>query len=391
MFHILFAILFFLANVIFAAPLESGYALAPMPSASQAEKVQAYTQIRQRVIEASRRYEGVPYVYGGMTSRGLDCSGFICLSFRDALGVSLPRSASGLYSWAEQIPVEKAQPGDLIFFRTDNTRNITHVGLYLGDKRFIHSASAGARTGVIYSSLNEQYWARAFAGAGRAFPEGASSQADGSTSNTDGIRSGNSGSQGNQSNSGRNSQNWQINSGNEGNQAGTASNKGLFGNTRLMATAVLAPSIDVLQVNGSIIRSFSSQIGFYSELHRQFGLGLELRPEYDFALGVFRLPLTLSIGITEKFTLFAGPALSFGNAEMTIKGNKRNYYGGTSWFGAAGFAFTPSSVKVSDSELSPYIEAAWQSFSNNKNFHIFADTFACFRVLLGIRWRKQVR
>jgi hypothetical protein len=58
-----------------------------------------------------------------------------------------------------------------LFFRTGANANITHVALYLGNRRFIHSASAGANTGVIYSSLDEEYWARTFAGAGRVFPE----------------------------------------------------------------------------------------------------------------------------------------------------------------------------------------------------------------------------
>ena len=155
--------LIFSAVWLFAAPLEGGFATE--------EKAQAYLNARLKVIEAAKKHEGVPYLFGGMTPRGLDCSGFIGLSFRDALGITLPRSASGLHSWSERIPYEKAQPGDFLFFRTGATQNITHVAIYLGNRSFIHSASAGARTGVIISSLNENYWFNAFAGAGRAFPE----------------------------------------------------------------------------------------------------------------------------------------------------------------------------------------------------------------------------
>ncbi|MCL2805700.1 MAG: C40 family peptidase [Treponema sp.] len=167
---VFFAILVFLVPGLFAAPLKSGFALAPVLSASQQEKDLAYTQARQRVIEASRKYEGTPYLYTGISSRGLDCSGLIYISFKDALGVNLPRSASALFSWVERITFDNAQPGDLLFFRTGSTRAITHVALYLGNRRFIHSASAGAKTGVIYSSLNERYWANAYAGTGRAIP-----------------------------------------------------------------------------------------------------------------------------------------------------------------------------------------------------------------------------
>jgi probable lipoprotein NlpC len=156
---------------LFAAPLETGHALAPGASASPEERTQAFMNARLRVIEEAIKYAGTPYRFGGLSTSGLDCSGLLILSFRDALGASLPRSASSLYSWVVRIPVERVQPGDLVFFRTGSTNNITHVGLYIGNRRFIHAASAGSQTGVIYSSLNEQYYIQTFAGAGRAFPE----------------------------------------------------------------------------------------------------------------------------------------------------------------------------------------------------------------------------
>ena len=166
------AILYFSASGLFAAPL-SGYAMVPASTASTEERSQAFEEARQKVIAAAIKYENTPYAYGGITSRGLDCSGLIYLSFKDALGISLPRSSSGQYTWTERTPLDKAQTGDLLFFRTDASGRISHVGLYLGNGYFIHSASAGPRTGVIYSSVNESYWKRTFATAGRAFPEAA--------------------------------------------------------------------------------------------------------------------------------------------------------------------------------------------------------------------------
>lgn len=156
---------------LYAAPLERGYSLAPKVTASPEEKTQAYQYARGKVIEASRKYEGVPYRYGGTTINGLDCSGFIGICFKDALGVILPRSASALYAWVERIPYEKAKAGDFLFFKTGASGGITHVALYLGERRFIHCASSGSKTGVIYSNLDEDYWAETYAGAGRAFPE----------------------------------------------------------------------------------------------------------------------------------------------------------------------------------------------------------------------------
>jgi len=161
---------FFTARVD-AAPLESGYSLAPKKNAPPEEKAYAYQNARIKVLEAAIKYIGVPYRHGGISANGLDCSGFIGICFKDALGIALPRSVSALYSWVEKIPYEKAQPGDFLFFKTGKNENITHVALYLGENWFIHSASAGSKTGVIYSNLGEDYWMEVYAGAGRAFPE----------------------------------------------------------------------------------------------------------------------------------------------------------------------------------------------------------------------------
>jgi len=161
---------FFVCGFIAAAPIDEEFSRA-LISASQEQRDYAFAEARYFVINSAIKYKDTPYIYGGITSSGLDCSGLICLSFKDALGINLPRSALGLYSWTEKIPLDKAQPGDLLFFKTDSTDSITHVALYLGRRRFIHAASAGSRTGVIFTSLDEGSWTRTFAGAGRAFPE----------------------------------------------------------------------------------------------------------------------------------------------------------------------------------------------------------------------------
>jgi len=146
---------------IFAAPLGTVYPKAPNTPPAK---------VREMVLEAAKKYIGTPYAFTGMSSRGVDCSGFIYLSFSDALGVSMPRSAAALQNWAEAIPLDRIQPGDLLFFRTGSTNAINHVGLYAGERRFLHAASAGPQTGVIYSSLDEQYYINTYASAGRVLP-----------------------------------------------------------------------------------------------------------------------------------------------------------------------------------------------------------------------------
>ena len=126
-------------------------------------------EARLTLIETAKSYLGTPYRYAGLSKKGLDCSGFVYVSFKEGLGHETPRSAGSTYAWAEKITTAELQPGDLVFFVTTGP-GISHVGIYMGEGRFIHSASQGPVTGVIYSYLNESYWKRTYKGAGRALP-----------------------------------------------------------------------------------------------------------------------------------------------------------------------------------------------------------------------------
>jgi len=353
-FILLFLAAGFNQAIIFAAPLSGEY-----PRASGATPAEA----RQKVIEAAKKYIGTPYLYAGISVNGLDCSGFIYVSFNDALGVSVPRSAAGIHSWAEVISLDNAQPGDLLFFRTGNTRAITHVGLYIGDRQFLHAASAGSKTGVIYSSLDEQYYVNTYASAGRALPAASANSSTGSGKQKKPAGASNEGSRG----------------------AKPA------GSTRVLVGAAAAFNWDFAQLSGNVLRGFTSQICFGLDFGPMLSFGVELRPEYDDALKVFRLPFTLSWGPNEMFRFFAGPVLSVGNPSFYLNGDYINYYGGTSWLGSAGITFTPFPIKVSNNEFCPYLEAAWQKYLNDEpNTNLLADFLACTRFSTGLRWRMTL-
>ena len=383
--RILYSVIFlFCALGLFAAPLERGFALAPGSSASPEERSQAYINARLSVIETARRYEGTPYRHGGTTAAGLDCSGFIVLIFREALGITPPRTSSGLYTWSVLIPLERAQPGDFLFFTTGTGRSITHVALYLGNRRFIHSASSGAETGVIISSMDEPYWAGTFASAGRAFPEVTPFSVESNpviTGNTV-LASVNSGEQ---NTSGSRHVNLPPVS-----PANTSSENG-----RLLVGVGVAPSWNGFITGGELLRGFSSQFFLYADTYT-FGsrmvFGLEIRPEYDDGLGVFRLPITFSWGPNEKFRIFAGPAFSFGDASISTGNGERQYSGGTSFLGNIGFTAAPFVINSPQGEFAPYFEMAWQSyFSNNNRPDPVSDLSAGFRFSTGVRWLFQIR
>jgi hypothetical protein len=121
--------------------------------------------------------------------------------------------------------------------------------------------------------------------------------------------------------------------------------------------------------------------------------GLELRPEYDGALGVFRLPLTFSWGFSDKIRIFAGPVVSFGDASLSAgEGEERHYTGGTSWLGTIGVTAAPFVINTKKGDFAPYVEAAWQSYSSDSpNRNLAADFSANFRFSTGIRWTMQIR
>lgn len=116
------------------------------------------------LIETVTDWLGTPYRGGGSTSFGTDCSGFVMRVYKQAYGITLVHSSGGLFQSTERVKRDSMREGDLVFFRRSKRSPIYHVGIYLNDGKFIHSASG---KGVVVSSLNEGYWHHNFCGAGR--------------------------------------------------------------------------------------------------------------------------------------------------------------------------------------------------------------------------------
>ncbi|MEW5944426.1 MAG: C40 family peptidase [Pseudomonadota bacterium] len=135
-----------------------GEALAPAARPSQVAP-------SSDVIMYALSLIGVNYKYGGTSpATGLDCSGFVKHVFDQTTGLSLPHNALAISRFGSKISTNELQPGDLVFFKTLR-RAFSHVGIYLGDNRFVHAATNGG--GVEIVSLKESYWAKRFNGARR--------------------------------------------------------------------------------------------------------------------------------------------------------------------------------------------------------------------------------
>ena len=121
---------------------------------------------REELVATARRFLGVPYLWGGMTAHGIDCSGLVSRVYH-ANGVRLPRDADLQFETPDAAPVERdaLRPGDLLFFGED-AKNITHVGLYLGDGRFINATTYEAPV-VREDRLDDPHWSSIYQGARR--------------------------------------------------------------------------------------------------------------------------------------------------------------------------------------------------------------------------------
>jgi cell wall-associated NlpC family hydrolase len=109
---------------------------------------------------------GTPYRYGGNTpDGGFDCSGLVAYVFRDVAGIVLPRTAEEISAiGAPEIDRDRLESGDLVFFR-HHTRGVTHVGIYVGEGRFVHAPNEGGT--VRLDRLDDNYWREHFRSAKR--------------------------------------------------------------------------------------------------------------------------------------------------------------------------------------------------------------------------------
>lgn len=129
-------------------------------------------QVRQRVADTTSElvvtamgFLGVPYRRGGNSAEtGFDCSGFVRAIYEQTVGLMLPRRAHEQAAAGQAIDKDELRPGDLVFFNTMR-RAFSHVGIYVGDGKFIHSPKPGAHIRV--ESMDGRYWQRRFDGARR--------------------------------------------------------------------------------------------------------------------------------------------------------------------------------------------------------------------------------
>lgn len=274
---------------------------------------QAFTQSDKRSsdwISYAKQYIGTPYLYGGMSKNGIDCSGFIHITAFESIQLSLPRTTEALYSWVKIIPDNQKKAGDLVFFKTTGSA-ISHVGLYMGNNQFIHAASSGPNTGVIVSSLTESYWKDAYAGIGRVLDEN-------SEENTQNLSNRNLKEINNRNGfSNINATQTTPTVNKIKSLSRTESSFGFLYNDYIQFE--LGISIDwsfynipgiFLSTRGITLHSFMQTKKFPNN----FGLGADFN--YDDFLSVIHVPIYLSLEINPQLKIYTGPVFSIGTAKI---------------------------------------------------------------------------
>lgn len=134
---------------------KSGWVLSSLLTATTVKKASVKKASSSSVVSAALALKGIPYKFGGTTTSGFDCSGFVQYAFKKA-GKNVSRTTTSQY--AETYKVSNPQPGDLVFFANTYRAGISHVGIYIGNNQFVHAGGAKAEV----KSMNDPYWGKKF-------------------------------------------------------------------------------------------------------------------------------------------------------------------------------------------------------------------------------------
>ncbi len=254
---------------------------------------------RENFISEAKKHVGSPYVYGAVGPDSFDCSGLIYYCAREATKIQLPRTAKAIYSYVRIIPEKDREVGDLLFFKTNSTASVTHVGIYIGNYQFISAISDGANTGVIVSSLNQDYWKGKYVATGQFIQSG---KAKGEVKDETLVST---------------EENEVVKAESSTEKGAVDSKSSTFvDNVILDATPVFGWSL--FTQNGFMFQAKSAELqsnARYAKFPLQPGIGFSLR--YNFVQQIFQIPLYLSLTVNDYVRLYIGPVFSFG--ETSIK------------------------------------------------------------------------
>lgn len=317
---------------------------------------------REKFVAEAKKYVGCPYVLGAVGPDSFDCSGLVYFVARESIQKQLPRTAKALYSYCRVVPDSKKEVGDLLFFKTNNSgAAVTHVGIYIGHNQFISAISDGPNTGVIISSLNQDYWKTKYVGCGQFLKSGNGVESDDEWEEEVVVAEGNKGD----------SPAWDIDS--------------LIFDSALYANwSLLTPKSFMIQWRGLDLQSNVR----YSKWALQPGVGVYLR--YNGGLDVFQMPIVVSTTLNEYLRVYAGPVFSFGSARML---ETKDTIKPSIFPGILGISLSTPSFNVKKAKVQIVQDISYTIFNNLDNSALsFVDSLSAgvvfstgVRVSLGMK------
>ena len=311
---------------------------------------------REKFVAESKKYVGCPYVYGATGPDSFDCSGLIYYVANQALGLQLPRTSKALYSFCKVVPKEKMEEGDLLFFKTNNTASITHVGIYIGGSQFISAISDGPNSGVIISSLDQEYWKPKYVGCGQFLASG-KDKSSSVKRNFDDEKSVNS------------------------SDSKTAKKSAQKSNTNFAGSSFYNPDVDFLDsltFDGIVACGWSlfspnefmfkwRGLNFETNvriskwvLEPGFGFGIR----YNYGIDVVQIPLIFSATLNDYVRFYAGPVITFGNPKMISTEKEIS----SSFFpGILGVTFSTPSFSINKAKVQFIQDVSYTVFNNPDN------------------------
>ena len=342
--------------------------------------------MREKFVAEAKKYVGSPYVFGAVGPDKFDCSGLVYFTARESIKKQLPRTAKALYNYCSIVPDKNKEVGDLLFFKTNITAPITHVGIYIGNNQFISAISDGPNTGVIISSLNQDYWKARYVACGQFLRSGRKSSA--ASASDDFIEEDFADTEKQLASKNSSSKN---NSGNNINFKGSSyynpKGKGLdvvAADASLFCDwSLISPNSFMFQFRGIDLHTNVR----YTKWILEPGIGLGFR--FNVGMGVFQMPILFSATVNDYFRLYAGPVISFGNARMMVTGEEAK----PSIFpGVLGISFATPALEIGKAKAQIVQDISYTVFNKTDNSALpFTNSisaglvfFTGIRVTLGI-------
>lgn len=311
---------------------------------------------REKFVAESKKYVGCPYVYGATGPDSFDCSGLIYYVANQALGLQLPRTSKAMYSFCKVVPKEKMEEGDLLFFKTNNTASITHVGIYIGGSQFISAISDGPNSGVIISSLDQEYWKPKYVGCGQFLASGKDKSSTVKRNFDD-------------------EQNFNSSDSKKAKKSVQNSNTNFAGSSfynpdvdfldSLTFDGIVACGWSLFSPNEFMLKwrglNFETNVRISKwVLEPGFGFGIR----YNYGIDVVQIPLMFSATLNDYVRFYAGPVITFGNPKMISTEKEIS----SSFFpGILGVTFSTPSFSINKAKVQFIQDVSYTVFNNPDN------------------------